>query len=178
MPRQKKTSPKEAIEPPKDASLPGLPAELRNAIYHLVAEDINEVNFIARKIGLGPGSADAKARLWDTVAKHPLTQTCRQLRQDFDPIHRHKSMVIGVSHYLLEVENFDVGRLGDFAHLLEEVPSVLSHVQSCVNNDRPLVRFHLNNNVMTSVDKVRQDINTPDRLRTPLKELRAVLLEG
>ena len=134
MPCQKKTSPKEAIEPPKDASLPGLPAELRNAIYHLVAEDISEVNFIARKIGLGSGSADAKARLWDSVAKHPLTQTCHQLCHDFYPIHRHKSMVIGVSHYFLEVENFDVGRLGDFAHLLEEVPSVLSHVQSCVNN--------------------------------------------
>jgi len=96
MPRAKKPSPKQAIEPPREASLPGLPAELRNNIYHLVAEDIDEVKIIARKIGFG--SAAAEDRFWDTVAKHPLSQTCRRLRLDFDPIHRHKSMVTGVAH--------------------------------------------------------------------------------
>jgi hypothetical protein len=126
MPRPKKSSPKPAIEPPRDASLPGLPAELRNNIYHMVAEDIDEVSFIARKIRFGP--ADAEDRLWDTVAK--------------------------------------------------QVPSILSHVRSCVGSGRPLVRFHLDNNVMTSIDKVRQDLETPDRLRGPFLQLRGLLLGG
>ncbi|KAM0703667.1 hypothetical protein Q7P35_009606 [Cladosporium inversicolor] len=176
MPRSKKVSTKKAVGPPHDASLPGLPAELRNNIYHLVAKDIDEVTFIGRKIGFGP--ADAKDRLWDTVAKHPLNHTCRQLRLDFDAIHRHKSMITGVAQYCLEVENYDVDRLGDFARLLEQVPSVLAFVQSCVTTGKPLVRFRLNNNVMTFVEKVRQDLDAPDRLRTPFMQLRALLLEG
>lgn len=142
----------------------------------MVAENIDEVTFIGRKIGFGP--ADAKDRLWETVAKHPLTHTCRQLRQDFDAIHRHKTMITGVAHYCLEVENYDVDRLGDFARLLEQVPSVLAFVRSCVVTGEPLVRFRLNNNVMTFIEKVRRDLNTPDRLRTPFMQLRALLLEG
>jgi len=178
MPRKKKSSPKQAIEPQREASLPGLPAELRNTIYHMVAEGIDEASFIACKIRSASGSADAKDRLWDTVAKHALTHTCRQLREDFDAIHRHKAMVTGVAHYCLEVENYDVDRLGDFARLLEQVPSVVSHVRPRVSTGEPLVRFHLNNHVMVFVDKVRQDLDTPGRLRTPFIQLRALLSEG
>lgn len=144
----------------------------------MVAEDIDEVSFFACKIRSASGSADAKDKLWNTVAKHPLTHTCRQLREDFDAIHRHKAMVTGVAHYCLEVENYDIDQLGDYAELLEQVPPVLSYVRSCVTTGKPLVRFHLNNHVMTSVDKVGQDIDSPDRLRTPFMKIRALLRQG
>ena len=144
----------------------------------MVAKGIDEVVFIARKIRSESGSADAKDRLWDTVAKHPLTHTCRQLREDFDAIHRHKAMVTGVAHYCLEVGNYDYDRLGDYAELLEQVPSVLSYVRSCVTTGKPLVRFHLNDSVMTSIDKARQDLDARDWLRTPFMQLRALLREG
>ena len=83
MPHSKRFPAPQAIEPPQEASLLRLPAELRNNIYHMVALGIDEVKLIGRKIGFG--RADADDRLWDTVAKHQLSQICRQLRQELDP---------------------------------------------------------------------------------------------
>ena len=151
---------------------------MRNNIYHMGAARINEVSSIAWKIGSGSGSADAKDRLWETVVKHPLTHTCGQLRQDFDAIRRHRVMVTGAIHSCLKVENYNVDQFGDYAQLVAQVPSVLSCVRSRVTTGRPLVRFHLNNNVMASVDQVRQDLDRPDWLRTSLLQLRALLREG
>lgn len=103
MVRAKKAATQQPVAPHPDASLLGLPAELRNNIYQMVADDVDEVSIIGRKIIFGP--TDAQDRFWGAIAKHPLSQTCRQLRQEFDSIHRHKVMTSGVLHYCLEVEN-------------------------------------------------------------------------
>lgn len=169
MPRSKKVPAPQVIEPPQEASFLGLPAELRNTIYHMVAENIDEVKIIGRKIGFG--RADAEDRFWDTVAKHQLSQTCRQLRQEFDPVHRRTVMTTGVPHYCLEVENYDIGRLDSFARLLEQVPSVLPHIQASARADRPLVHFQLNNNLMTSLEKLGLDVDKPGTLPAPFMRL-------
>jgi hypothetical protein len=170
MPRTKKSSAKQRVEPPPNASLLGIAPELRNDIYHTVAQDIEEVSIISRKISFG--AASAEDRLWDTVAKHPLSQTCSQLRQEFDPIHRRKAITVGVPRYRLEVPNYDVYRLGDFARLLKQVPSSVPQIRASVKMDRVLVRFQLDSNLKRSLDKIRQDLLIPDRLRTPFLKLR------
>jgi hypothetical protein len=170
MPRAKKSSVKQPVTPPPDASLLGIAPELRNTIYHKVAEDIEEVSIIARKIGFG--AANAEDRLWATVVKHPLSQTCSQLRQEFDPIHRHKTITTGVSSYRLEVANYDVRRLGDFARLLKQVPSFVPQIRLSAKAGHPIFCFRLDSNLKTSLDKIGQDIFTPKLLRTPFLELR------
>jgi hypothetical protein len=170
MPRTKKSSAKKRVEPPPDASLLGIAPELRNNIYHMVAQDIEEVSILSRKIGFG--AASAEDRLWDTVAKHPLSQTCSQLRQEFDPIHRRKAITVGVTRYRLEVPNYDVYRLREFARLLKQVPSFVPQIRASVKVDRVLVRFQLDSNLKSSLDRIRQDLLTPDRLRKPFLKLR------
>jgi hypothetical protein len=101
MPRPRKAPNKQPSAPPSEALFFRLPPELRNTIYHLVVADIDEANIIGRKIGFG--AASAKDRFWETVAKHPLGQTCRQLREEFGSIHRHLVMTTGVPHYYLLV---------------------------------------------------------------------------
>jgi diadenosine tetraphosphatase ApaH/serine/threonine PP2A family protein phosphatase len=170
MPRTKKSSAKKRVEPPPDASLLGIAPELRNNIYHMVAQDIEEVSILSRKIGFG--AASAEDRLWDIVAKHPLSQTCSQLRQEFDPIHRRKAITVGVTRYRLEVPNYDVYRLREFARLLKQVPSFVPQIRASVKVDRVLVRFQLDSNLKSSLDRIRQDLLTPDRLRKPFLKLR------
>jgi hypothetical protein len=170
MPRAKKSSVKQPVTPPPDASLLGIAPELRNTIYHMVAEDIKEVSIIARKIGFG--AADAEDRLWATVAKHPLSHTCSQLRQEFDPIHRRKTITTGVSSYRLEVANYDVHRLGDFARLLGQVPSFLPQIRSSVQKNHRMIRFQLDSNLEASLNKIRQDTPTQDLVSTQFTTLR------
>jgi hypothetical protein len=175
MPRSKKVPAPQVIEPRREASLLGLPAELRNNINRMIADDIDEVKIIGRKIGFG--RADAEDRFWDTVTKHTLSQTCRQLRQEFVPIHRHTVMTTGVPHYCLEVENYDIGRLDSFARLLEQVPSVLPHIQASARAGRPLVHFQLNNNLMTSLKKLGLDVENQGTLPALFMRLRELFRE-
>lgn len=103
-----------ALGSPPRASLECIPPELRNNIYHKVAEDIDEASIVGRKIdGLDPNWTDAEAedRMWHAIAKHPLSQTCRKLRKEFSPIHRHYAITKGVPKYYLELENYDMDRM-------------------------------------------------------------------
>jgi hypothetical protein len=149
MPRPEKIPNKQPSAPPSEVSLLSLPPELRNTIYHLMADNIDEANIIGRKIGFG--AASAEDRFWNTITKHPLSQTCRQLHLEFGTIHRHLVMTTGVPQYYLLVENYDLDRLGSFARLLEQVPSMLAHLKSSIKARKMRLRFCLNQKMEASV---------------------------
>ena len=86
-------------------------------------------------------------------------------------------MSTGVPHYCLEVENYNIHRLSDFARLLKEMPSILPHVRASAKADRPLVHFQLNNNLTTSLDTIRLDLDKLDVLNTPFMELRGHFMD-
>lgn len=94
---------KKPAGPPPDASLLGIPPELRNAIYHLVADDIDEASIIGRKL-------KSNVAWWDAMAKHPLSQTCRQLRQEFDSIHRRRAMRVEIIDELIDDAKVELDR--------------------------------------------------------------------
>lgn len=169
MPRPKKVSKEQPSALPPEASLLGLPAELRNTIYHLVAEDIDEANIIGRKIGFG--AASAEDRFWETIAKHPLGQTCRQLRLEFGSIHRHLVMTTGVPRYHVLLENYDLDRLGSFARLLNQVPFMLTHLKSSIKARKMKLRFCLNQKVEASVKQLRSHTEELDRLNCGPRKL-------
>ena len=112
--------------PPLDASLLGIPPELRNAIYHAVADDIDKVSIIGRRLDQSKATSRDDSWLWNAMAKHPLSQTCGQLRREFDPIHQHRAITTGVTRYRLELENFDVERISDFAGVIRFMPKVIT----------------------------------------------------
>lgn len=176
MPRPKKQPAKKATSqpagPPSHASLLGIPPELRNAIYHLAVDEISEANIIGRKIGFG--TASAGDRFWQAVAKHPLSQACRQLRQEFDPIHRRRVMTTGVACYHLDLEKYDLDRLGDFARIVQQVPSMLPHLHSSIQAGKLTTRFNLNHKVESSVKQLCTQTVELDRLIKGPRQLRAL----
>lgn len=157
--------------PQSQASLTGTPPELRNEIYHLVAEEIGQATIIGRKIHdpinytnatIFYDEIETGERLWSTIAKHPLSQTCRQLRQDFDPIHRHRALVTKVSEYCLELENYDDDTMDECASLISQIPPLEQHLRGTFHQYlRPSdeqtklkVNFQFNSYAPESVEKL------------------------
>ena len=61
---------------------------------------------------------EAANHIWNAIARYSLSQTCRMLRKEFDPMHRYHIMVKGVPKYILELENYDVDRMGRLRDLI------------------------------------------------------------
>lgn len=185
--------------PPPQASLTGIPPELRNSIHHLVGEEIDQVTIIGRKIHdptnhtnatIFYEEIEAGERLWSTIAKHPLSQTCRQLRQDFDPIHRHKALVTKVSEYCLELENYDIDTMDECASLISQIPPLEQHLRGTYNKHynrsgdlcKLKVNFQLNSYAPESVRKLeasplhRAGYYALERLVIPGDRLRAEVI--
>lgn len=159
MPRKTKTKKKtkSTATPPPDASLLGIPPEIRNAIYHLVADDIDEVNIIDRKLDSSKATTKDHEWLWNAMAKHPLSQTCHQLRQEFDPIHRHRALTTGVTRYRLELENFAIERVGDFAGLIRLAPKVVQdQLKEHLHHYNPIIRYNLTNSIFPSIRELKR----------------------
>ena len=143
---------KKPAGPPPDASLLGIPPEMRNTIYKLVADDIDEVSIIGRKLDQSKATPKDHAWLWDVMAKHPLSQTCRQLRQEFDPVHRHRALTTGVTRYRLELENFDVDRITTFSKVIRYSPKIIRRkLKEDVNDFNSIIRFNLTHRVVASI---------------------------
>lgn len=95
-------------------TLLGLPAELRNSIYLLVAAGNTRSLLVSRLMQLEaqrallhPDNRDnitLENRLNNAVILHPLSQTCRQLRDEFQPVYLYNS---APCHRLI-INNFDV----------------------------------------------------------------------
>jgi hypothetical protein len=138
---------------------------MRNAIYHLVADDIDEVSIIGRKLNSNKATSEDHVWLWDTMAKHPLSQTCRQLRQEFDPVHQRRALTTGVARYRLELEDFDVHRIETFAKLIGLMPKVIqTHLRDNVAEFRPIIRYNLTPSVFSSIFKLERgwrDLSSP-----------------
>jgi hypothetical protein len=152
---------------PKRASLEGIAPELRNIIYSKVAADIDEVSIIGRKLSqIKPNSTEAEAsnRMWRAIARHPLAQTSRTLRKEFEPIHRYHVMVAGVSRYILELENYDLDRMGRLADLVVLIGPLLEHLRTKLVAKQFVVRFSLNGRLDDSVKRLENHARTPDRL--------------
>lgn len=162
MPQSRKVPSKQPTKPPSRASLLSLPPELRNSIYHLVADEIDEANIVGRKIGFG--AASPENRFWDTIAKHPLGQTSRQLRQEFGSVHRYLVMTTGVPRYNLLLENYDLDRLASLARLLRQLPSMVPHLRSSIRNHQMEIKFCLNQKVEASVQQLRSHTEELDHL--------------
>jgi hypothetical protein len=129
---------------------------MRNAIYRMVADDIEEVSIIGRKLDSRKATSKDHAWLWDTMAKHPLGQTCRQLRQEFDPIHQRRALTAGVTQYRLELENFDVDRIKAFAKVIRHMPKVVqAQVKENIDGFGLIIRSNLTDNIFRSLRELR-----------------------
>jgi hypothetical protein len=160
-----KTKTEEPADPPPDASFLGIPPEMRNAIYRLVADDIDEVNIIGHKLDPSKAASKDHEWLWDAIAKHPLSQTCRQLRQEFDPVHRRCALTTGVARYHLELEDFDVGRIKTFAKIAKYTPKIIRRkLKKTLDSFRPFIRFNLTTHVSSSIRNLARnwrDLGSP-----------------
>lgn len=167
--------------PPLRASLEGIPPELRNNIYNKVAADLDEVSIIGRK--LKPMKAncseeEAKGRMWHAIAKHPLAQTSRTLRKEFNPIHRYHVMVKGVTKYILELENYDLDRMERLADLVVLTGPLLEHLRTKLTAEKFVIRFLLNGHVEKSVPVLEKYARTPARLGRGYAKLKSVFPPG
>lgn len=107
-------------------TLLGLPAELRNSIYFLVAAGNTRPLLVSRLMQLEsqrallpPDNRDnvtLENRLNNAVGLHPLSQTCRQLRDEFQPVFLHHSAPC----HRLVVNNFDVAQTEFIANFLRK----------------------------------------------------------
>jgi len=125
---------------------------MRNAIYRLVADDINEASIIGRKLAGSSATSSTHVWLWNAMAKHPLSQTCRQIRQEFDPVHHHRAIVTGVTRYRLELEDFNVAHVDNFADLVESMPKVVQdRLRETVDRCEPIIQYNLTDQILPSI---------------------------
>jgi hypothetical protein len=167
-----------AVTPPR-ASLQGIPPELRNNIFNRVAADLDEVSIIGCKLSGAPCSAlGAANRMWNAIAKHPLSQTCRMLRREFNPIHRYHVMTKGVPKYILELENYDVDHMERLGDLIVMAGPLLEQLRTKLTAEKFVIRFLLNGHVVKSVRVLSKYAQTPGRLGSSYANLKGVLPHG
>ena len=127
-----------------------------------MADDIDEASIIGRKL-------KNNVTWWDTIAKHPLSQTCRRLRQEFDPIHKRRAITLGVAKYRLELEDFDVDAIATFARLAGNMPrTVRNQLKKTVNGYGTIIRFNLTDNIFASIRKLGNDWRELDSIFSKL----------
>jgi hypothetical protein len=166
---------------PPRASLNGIPPELRNNIYNRIAVDIDEVSVIGRKLTRFRPSCtptEAANRMWNAIAKHPLSQTCRVLRKEFNPIHRYHVMRKGVPRYILELKNYDVDRMARLGDLITLAGPLLEQLRTQLTAEKFVIRFLLNGHVVKSVRVLNKYAQTPGRLGSSYANLKGVLPHG
>lgn len=146
-----------ATSQPPQASLIGIPPELKNMIYHFVADDIEEASIIGRKLESKNATRNAETRVWDAIARHPLSQTCQQLRLEFDPIHQCRVLSTGVEAYWLDIENFDMDQMTALAKLLPHVPQLFAHLRT---NQRFTARLNIGKSALKSAEALEQRGNS------------------
>jgi len=110
---------------PAQPSLLGLPAELRNEIYLLVATGNTRPLLVSRLMQLRAHSKPFPEKkekikletlLDSAVGLHPFSRTCRQLRDEFQPLFLHESEPC---HRLI-VNNFNVAQTSFAARFLHK----------------------------------------------------------
>lgn len=172
---QTKSKDAPSTDPPPQAPLLGLPPELRNTIYHLVAEEVDEVGIIARRIDSSLAARNhseslTETNLWKAVAKHPLSQTCRHLRQEFDPTHRHRAFTTKVRRYYLDLDNYDLKRISPFSRALSRMPALLSHL-----SPRDVtIRYQINKYAPESIDALKEMCEFPRHIDDPFERFHAL----
>lgn len=102
---------------PSKPTLQTLPPELRNLIYEFLAA--TEERIVLGRRMLEAEKSDSTDDLDDcfnqAVALHPLSMTCRQLRDEFQEVHVEASE----PRWVLLVNNFDLEQLRVFSHYIQ-----------------------------------------------------------
>lgn len=111
-------------QPPR-AHLQGLPPELRNEIYHLVAVESTDIHFIGSKFR-------RNSELENAVAPHPLSQTCKQIQQEFEPVYVNDTIIQSDEIYL-HLDNFNLKPVRRFLSLSQKSDKMKLHF-----NGKPL----------------------------------------
>lgn len=168
---------------PSQASLTGLLPELRNNrnnIYHLVAEEIDEISIIGRRVNKSLLSrlyneSITGLALWKAVSKHSLSQTCKQLRLEFDPIHQHRAFT---TRYLVTTSNWRTSTsllMPRFSAAVSSIPSLLAHLRN-ENGLRPTrtIRFQLNKYAWDSVEALQERLRTDGYLANPFNQFKSL----
>ena len=159
-------------------TLLGLPAELRNSIYFLVAAGNTRPLLVSRLMQLEsqrallpPDNRDnvtLENRLNNAVGLHPLSQTCRQLRDEFQPVFLHHSAPC----HRLVVNNFDVAQTEFIANFLRKhrivdlwQDRVRRYVYASGIVGRIEVEFRGDSDIVKSTEALLHHIRTPCELR-------------
>lgn len=168
-------------------TLLGLPAELRNSIYFLVAAGNTRPLLVSRLMQLEaqrallpPDNRDnvtLENRLNNAVGLHPLSQTCRQLRVEFQSVFLHYS---APCHRLI-VNNFDVAQTEFDANFLRKhrivdlwQDRVRRYVYASGVVGRIEVEFRGDSDIVKSAEALLHHILTPCELRKNPNGLSAV----
>lgn len=168
-------------------TLLGLPAELRNSIYFLVAVGSTRPLLVSRLVQLEawrallpPDNRDnvtLENRLNNAVGLHPLSQTCRQLRDEFQPIFLHHS---APCHRLI-INNFDVAQTEFVASFLRKhrivdlwQDRVCRYAYALGVFGRREVEFRGDSDIVKSAEALLHHTLTPCELRKNLNGLSAV----
>lgn len=161
---------------PPQASLLGLPQELKDQIYGYLTEDENRIilgwRFVAAYKRHHPMLSYEEC-LNSAIALHPLSMTCKEMLNDFQPVFLRATK----SRWTFSVNNFDLKQLHYFTeHVnagLSLYPSVGWYVEwyvaTAAGKPQPpsdhvqcTLRFQMDNNAVASVDKMCDFILSSD----------------
>jgi len=174
---------KSALRP----TLLSLPAELRNSIYFLVADGNTRPLLVSRLMQLEvqrallpPDNRDnvtLENRLNNAVGLHPLSQTCRQLRNEFQPVLLHNS---APCHRLI-INNFDVTQTEFVTNFFRKhrivdlwQDRVRRYVYASGIVGRIEVEFRGDSDIVKSAEALLHHILTPCELRKEPNGLSAI----
>jgi hypothetical protein len=166
---------------PQRASLDGIAPELRLRIYRKVAANLDKVSILGRKLSPIPIDCtrdEAADRIWDAVAKHPLARTSRLLRMEFNRVHRYHIGTVGVPKYILDLETYDMDRMGRLADLVVMMGPLLEHLRTKMTAEKFIIRFSLNGRVVQSVDRLGNLTRNPDGLANDYIKFKRIFPPG
>lgn len=151
---------------PAQPTLQGIPGEIRNHIYELVAAATTETRTIlgrklAQAVKRGDHDGDIRKQALSVTLQHPLSMTCRQIRAEFSRFHdtfvRSKT-----GGFEFVVNNFDVEQMQlfeKFNRARRNAGIILVKAPTLVRRDIELswlkrvsikVRFQMDNKIASS----------------------------
>jgi hypothetical protein len=156
---------------PPQASLLGLPQELKDQIYEYLTEDEDRIilgwRFVeAYKRRYYPALSHEEC-FTSAIALHPLSMTCKQMLHEFQPVHLRATKL----RWTFLVNNFDLEQLMLLSGYINNellaksiIPSNIMEWYDAIRACKPLpftshvdftLRFQMDNNAVGSADKLR-----------------------
>lgn len=166
-----------AISRSAESTFQGLPGELRNQIYALVAADpTNKRIILGRKLvkafQRNRYGGDIIKQTFTALVQHPLSLTCRQIRAEYLSTLRRVPLTRAKLSYDFVINNFDPEQLQAFNELRSE-RRVVYGKPCCLGLFHLRLRIQLDRNVVSSALALRKNLypsgwneryHPPDRL--------------